>query len=271
MRTSEFIATDDPDFEGFVIGSVEISPGVFRIRRIPKSFLQMTGPPGPQGPVGPGSGDMLKSVYDPTSVNERLIGESEYGTDIAAINASLSGKQNSDATLTALASYDSNGILVQTATNTFIGRTIVGTADQITVNDGSGVSANPTISLATNAKRVQFGITIDGGGAVITTGVKGYLRVPVAMTITGWEITADQSGSTVIDVWKDTYANYPPTVADAIFTTKPTLSSVIKNQNLAPTFVGAGATVAAGDYIAFNVDSATTVQIVQLSIIGSLV
>lgn len=283
MRTSEFIELTDPTFEGFVIGSVEISPGVFRIRRIPKSFLVVTGPPGPQGPQGTGVGDMLKSTYDPTNVDERLIGETEYNSDQAAqdaaiatkaddaaTTAALAGKQPLDPTLTSLAAYNTNGILTQTAADTFVGRIIAGTVGQVEVTDGDGVSGNPTVKLHDNVRKVQFGITIDGGAVAITTGLKGYLRVPIDMTITGWEITADQSGSVVIDVWKDTYANYPPTVADTIFSTKPTLSAVIKNQNLAPTFVGAGATVTNGDYVAFNVDSATTVQIVQLSIFGTL-
>lgn len=43
------------------------------------------------------------------------------------------------------------------------------------------------------------------GGSVLTTGVKKYVRVPFAMTLTGWEITSDVSGSVVVDVWKDTY------------------------------------------------------------------
>ena len=113
-----------------------------------------------------------------------------------------------------------------------------------------------------------FGITIDGGGSAITTGVKGYVRVPYAMTITEWELVADQSGSIVIDVWKDTYANYPPTVADTIAgTEKPTLSTATKNND---TSLSTWTTsVSAGDYIGFKVDSATTVTRVHLSIKGT--
>lgn len=52
-----------------------------------------------------------------------------------------------DATLTALSAYNTNGLLTQTAANTFTGRTISGTANQISVADGDGVAGNPTLSL----------------------------------------------------------------------------------------------------------------------------
>ena len=59
-------------------------------------------------------------------------------------------------------------------------------------------------------------VVIDGGGSTITTGVKGDVNCDFAFTIVQWALLADQSGSIVIDIWKDTYANYPPTVADTI-------------------------------------------------------
>lgn len=104
----------------------------------------------------------------------------------------------------------------------------------------------------------ELGITIDGGGAVITTGLKGYLRIPYNCTINSWDLVADQSGSCVIDVWKDTYANYPPVVGDTITAAaKPTLSSVIKNTS--STLTGWTTTLAEGDYLGFNVDSVATI------------
>jgi hypothetical protein len=116
-----------------------------------------------------------------------------------------------------------------------------------------------------HSKVITLTFVIDGGGSAITTGQKGHLEIPFACTITGWTLLADQSGSIVVDVWKDTYANFPPTVADTIAgTEKPTLSSVQKNQDLTLTTWTTALT--AGDILAFNVDSVTTVTRVTLSI-----
>lgn len=110
---------------------------------------------------------------------------------------------------------------------------------------------------------------IDGGGVVITTGVKGFLEIPFAGTITNVTVlstdAAALSGSIVVDIWKDTYANYPPTVADTITASaKPTLSSANKSKD--GTLTGWTKTVAAGDVLGFNVDSAATVTRVLVSL-----
>jgi len=53
-----------------------------------------------------------------------------------------------DANLSALAALDASaGILVRNADETFIRRTLTGTAGSVTVSNGDGVSGNPTITL----------------------------------------------------------------------------------------------------------------------------
>ena len=128
------------------------------------------------------------------------------------------------------------------------------------------VVAGPFISKAKiNTTAVAF--VIDGGGAAITTGQKGHLEVAFRMTVQGWTIIADQSGSIVVDIWKDTYANFPPTSGDTITgTEKPTLTAQQKNQDLTLTSWTTG--LAVGDILAFNVDSVLTVTRVTISIRG---
>jgi ribosome-binding ATPase YchF (GTP1/OBG family) len=109
------------------------------------------------------------------------------------------------------------------------------------------------------------GITIDGAGSAITTGVKGFIRVPYACTITKATLLADQAGSIVVDVWKDSYANYPPTVADTITASaKPTLSTATKSEDA--TLTGWTTAISAGDVLGFKVDSASTLTRVVLQL-----
>lgn len=51
---------------------------------------------------------------------------------------------------------------------------------------------------------------IDGGGSAITTGIKGWIEAPFNGTIKSARLFADVTGNINIDVWKDTYDNYPP-------------------------------------------------------------
>jgi len=102
-------------------------------------------------------------------------------------------------------------------------------------------------------------IPLDGQGAVIAVGVHHkFVIVPYACTITGWTLYGDPSGSIVLDLWKDTYANYPPTVADTITgSAKPTLTTTTKNTST--TLTGWTTTLTRGDVLRVNVDSATTI------------
>lgn len=107
-------------------------------------------------------------------------------------------------------------------------------------------------------KTSAVSFVIDGGGSAITTGIKGDILIPFACTITQASLLADQSGSIVLDLWKDTYANSPPTVADTITASaKPTITSATKSQD--STLTGWTTSVAAGDILRINVDSVTSI------------
>lgn len=120
-------------------------------------------------------------------------------------------------------------------------------------------------------KLSMLSFLIDGGGVAITTGMKGYLVVPFDCTLTQVTLLANASGSIVVDLWRTTYALYDagathPVAADAITgTTPPTITTATKAQD--GTLTGWTTTLSQGDIIAFNVNSATTVQRVTVALL----
>ena len=115
---------------------------------------------------------------------------------------------------------------------------------------------------------VSINFSIDGGGATITTGIKGHVQIPYPMAFKDWGIFANQSGTIVVDVWKDSFSNFPLTVSDTVAgSAKPTLSGNQANRDQVLTNWGSKA-VASGDILAFNVDSASNVQRVTVALHG---
>jgi hypothetical protein len=97
----------------------------------------------------------------------------------------------------------------------------------------------------------------DNNGTVLPTGIMGDTQVPFACTITGVTVLGDQAGSAVVDIWKDSYANFPPVDGDSITASAPpTLSAATKYNDT--TLTGWTTTIAAGDVLRFNLDSVTS-------------
>lgn len=111
----------------------------------------------------------------------------------------------------------------------------------------------------------RIGITIDGGGSVITTGEKKLTLEPgLTGTIVGWTLAGDQSGSIVMDVWKGDAAI--PTNANSITASaKPTLSSVRRGNST--TLTGWTTGITADDVFIFEVESVTSLTHVTLTLL----
>jgi hypothetical protein len=142
-----------------------------------------------------------------------------------------------------------------TAEWTWVG---IGTASEYDFTDITDYIDN-AIELAT------VGLRIDNGASVIPTGVSGNIVIPFNCTIQQWTLLANESGSVVVDIWRDTYANYPPTVADTITASaKPTISSSTKGQS--STLTGWTTALTAGDILRFNVDSVTSIKALDINL-----
>lgn len=129
----------------------------------------------------------------------------------------------------------------------------------VTAGPGSG---SQTATASTPIKTRAIGITLTGSGAVISTGIKGDIYVPYTCTITACTMLADQTGSIVIDIWKDVLGSYPPNVSDTIINTgaggtKPTISGATNSQD--NTLAHWTTSITAGDTLRFNVDSTTSI------------
>jgi hypothetical protein len=146
-----------------------------------------------------------------------------------------------------------------------------GSAQVTTVGTlASPVLTTPTIASFTNATHGHTDAASGGaltltqsvvipfgdGTNVLTVNEKRRFSIPVAHTLIRWRILSSVSGSVVFDVWRDTYANYPPVVGDSISTSKPTLSSATNAED--STITDWTEVGAAGDVYIVNVDSVTS-------------
>lgn len=186
-------------------------------------------------------------------------GLTHAGVNTAVSNSHASG---SDAETTTTIGALINGATVKT---TPVDADFIGLMDSAASNILKKLSwANIKATLKTyfdtlygnNTSVINF--IIDGGGVAISTGIAGDITVPFGCTINSVTLLADQSGSIVVDIWKDTYANYPPTVADTITASaKPTISATTKATDA--TLTGWTTSITSGDTLRYNVDSITTI------------
>jgi hypothetical protein len=121
------------------------------------------------------------------------------------------------------------------------------------LNSGAGGFVVDAIGVNNSLTDIEF--IIDGGGNIITTGVKGYVHVPFAASIFAWRVMGDQSGSIVVDVLGATAA--VPTVSMIGAGNKPTLTAQQFNSVAQSGWTTPNTTT--DWWMGFNVTSVTTV------------
>jgi hypothetical protein len=110
-----------------------------------------------------------------------------------------------------------------------------------------------------------LGFLIHGGGATITTGIAGDTPpMTYAGNITGTALVADQSGSIVVQVWKDSMANFPPVVGDLVATITLSGNTRVPTSGSYTTITAVPFSI--GDVFRFNVVSVTSCQRVTVGL-----
>lgn len=98
------------------------------------------------------------------------------GTDVQAY----------DATLAALAAYNTTGILVQTAADTFAGRTLSAPAAGLTITNPAGTAGNPTFALANDLSALEG---LAGTGIAVRTAADTWAQRSIAQPAAGITVT----------------------------------------------------------------------------------
>lgn len=108
-------------------------------------------------------------------------------------------------------------------------------------------------------------VVLDGVGAELSPGIKVDAAIHFACDIGAWRLLALEAGDLQVDIWKTTYAGFPPTVTDTITGSDvPILSTADKAESAALT--GWTTTVAAGDTFRFNIDSVSGITRATLTL-----
>ncbi len=195
--------------------------------------------PGPTGPTGPTGAD--STVPGPTGSAGATGATGPTGPAVAVLDEGVSKTA-------AATSMD------------FVGAGVVVTnvGDAVTVTVAGGVGAGIS----------KLGAVFGGNEDPLEAGTTVWYSVPANLTISGWRILNDVSGSVTVDVWVDTYANFPPTSGDTVTASAtPATSSAVKAEST--TLTGWDTSLAEGDVIAFNletVDGVITKTTIELTV-----
>src|SRR6266436_4736353 len=180
-----------------------------------------------------------------------LFAAAQTSNGSVTINVSLVGARNA---------YKWNG-LQQCSAGDLVAGFVYKATFLTALNGGAGGFVVDAIGVNNNVSDIEF--QIDGGGSPINTGIKGFLRIPWAATVSSWSVMADQSGSIAIDILRANSA--VPTVSMIGAGTKPNLTA---SQFTAPTAPSGwtSTSLLPNDFIGYSVTSVATVTRVTIDL-----
>lgn len=143
---------------------------------------------------------------------------------------------------------------------------LTGTAANINSIYPGSSSSGPVLYPFNRVAEIAY--TMDGLGSVVATGIKGQVNIPMLCVITGWVLTADQSGAATVGVNACPFASFPSGLANICGTDFPRLTSQQANENLAVSLWSP--TLSAGTQVQFSVSAASTVTRLNLGIIVNI-
>lgn len=111
----------------------------------------------------------------------------------------ITDAQALDTTLTALAAFNTNGILTQTAADTFVGRSIAASGVGISITNGDGVAGNPTVvSNATPSNGASTIVSRDSAGDFSANIISATLNgnASTSSTVVGTQLGFTAHGTT---------------------------------------------------------------------------
>jgi len=136
---------------------------------------------------------------------------------------------------------------------------------------GDLVELRLTAGFIQSLARGSFVFVVDGGGAEITDGIKGFIEAPFTGVISSAKVFADVSGSISISIYKSTYENYPFTdpddsaeeISNSAGGEELVVNSAFKTTNA---LTGWTLEFNRGDIFIFKVNSCTTITKSTISI-----
>lgn len=203
----------------------------------------------------------IPSAIPATKIGSGSVDNTEFAfLDGASANIQdqINNKQPYDPTLTALGNYNTNGLMTQTAPDTFTGRTITGQAGRISVTNGDGTAGNPLVDVGSSVYTIG-GTDVavaDGGTGISTAPTSGQILIGTSSngyalnTITpgsgiqitngSGSITISSSGATGGTVTSVSVGNLSPLFTSnvATATTTPAITYTLSNQTSGTALLG---------------------------------